>query len=70
MRRARELYDAERRNLVHPDVAVAHWGYARSSSGGTAMAIITIDSPLNDLPSSFERLAEVRGALHAVTQAR
>jgi len=32
--RARELYDAERRNLVHPDVAVAHWGYARSSSGG------------------------------------
>jgi len=32
--RARELYDAERRNLVHPDVAVAHWRYARSSSGG------------------------------------
>ena len=32
--RARELYDAERRNLVHPDVAVAHWGYARRSSGG------------------------------------
>lgn len=32
--RARELYEAERRNLVHPDVAVAHWGYARSSSGG------------------------------------
>ena len=32
--RARELHDAERRNLVHADVAVAHWGYARSSSGG------------------------------------
>ncbi|MEA2560077.1 MAG: hypothetical protein QOH06_1581 [Acidobacteriota bacterium] len=32
--RARELFDAERRNLVHPDVTVAHWGYARSSSGG------------------------------------
>lgn len=34
LHRARELYEAERRNPVHPDVAVAHWGYARSSSGG------------------------------------
>ena len=32
--RARELYDAERRNLVHPDVAVACWGYSPRSSGG------------------------------------
>jgi hypothetical protein len=32
--RARELYDAERRNPVHPDVAVAHWGYSPKSSGG------------------------------------
>jgi hypothetical protein len=34
LRRARELYDAERRNLVHPDVAVACWGYSPRSSGG------------------------------------
>lgn len=34
LHRARELYDAERRNLVHPDVAVAHWGYSPRSSGG------------------------------------
>lgn len=32
--RARELYAAERRNLVHPDVAVACWGYSPRSSGG------------------------------------
>jgi hypothetical protein len=32
--RARELYEAERRNLVHPDVAVACWGYSPRSSGG------------------------------------
>lgn len=32
--RARELYQAERRNLVHPDVAVACWGYSPRSSGG------------------------------------
>ncbi|HEX3129632.1 MAG TPA: hypothetical protein VH394_20005 [Thermoanaerobaculia bacterium] len=34
MHRARELYNAERRNLVHPDVAVACWGYSPRSSGG------------------------------------
>lgn len=32
--RARELYAAERRNLVSADVAVAHWGYSPKSSGG------------------------------------
>ncbi len=30
------------------DVNIAEYNLARSSSGGTAMAIITIDSPLND----------------------
>lgn len=34
IRRARELYEAERRNPVHPDVAVAHWDYSAKSSGG------------------------------------
>lgn len=32
--RARELYEAERRNSIHPDVAVSHWGYSPKSSGG------------------------------------
>ncbi len=34
LHRARELYDAERRNLVQPDLAVSHWGYSPKSSGG------------------------------------
>lgn len=34
LRRARELYDAERRNLAHPDVVVACWDYSPRSSGG------------------------------------
>ena len=34
LHRVRELYNAERRNLVHPDVAVACWGYSPRSSGG------------------------------------
>lgn len=31
--RARALYEAERRNLVRPEVAAAHWGYSAKSSG-------------------------------------
>ncbi len=34
LHRSRELYDEERRNRVHPDIAVAHWGYSSKSSGG------------------------------------
>lgn len=34
LHRAREIYDAERRNLVRPNVAVSHWGYSAKSSGG------------------------------------
>lgn len=34
LHRAREIYDAERRNLVRPGVAVSHWGYSEKSSGG------------------------------------
>jgi hypothetical protein len=34
IRRARLLYEAERRNPVSAEVAVAHWGYRPASSGG------------------------------------
>jgi hypothetical protein len=34
VQRARLLYEAERRNPVLAEVAVAHWGYAPKSSGG------------------------------------
>jgi hypothetical protein len=32
--RARGLYDAERWHSVRPEVAVSHWGYSPTSSGG------------------------------------
>ncbi len=35
--RARVLYEAERRNPVSPEVAVSHWGYGPTSSGGRQM---------------------------------
>ncbi len=34
LHRARDLYNAERRNLIHPDVVVACWDYSPRSSGG------------------------------------
>ncbi|HJX28671.1 MAG TPA: hypothetical protein VJ885_12210 [Thermoanaerobaculia bacterium] len=32
--RARTVYEAERRNMVRPEIVVAHWGYSPRSSGG------------------------------------
>jgi hypothetical protein len=54
IQRARLLYEAERRNPVSADVAVAHWGYAPKSSGGrqTIAAL-----------KAFELMEDVNGRL-------
>lgn len=54
IQRVRLLYEAEGRNLVLPEVAVAHWGYAPKSSGGrqTIAAL-----------KAFELLEDVNGRL-------
>ena len=59
--RARELYTAERRNLVSVDVAVAHWGYSPKSSGGkqTIAAL-----------RAYGLLEEVRGELRLTDRAQ
>lgn len=59
--RARELHDAERRNLIPADVAVAHWGYSVKSSGGrqTVAAL-----------RAYGLLEEVRGELRLTDRAQ
>lgn len=59
--RARELYAAERRNLVSVDVAVAHWGYSPKSSGGkqTIAAL-----------KAYGLLEEIRGELRLTDRAQ
>lgn len=54
VQRARLLYEAERRNPVLAEVAVAHWGYAPKSSGGrqTIAAL-----------KAFELMEDVNGRL-------
>ncbi|MES1240463.1 MAG: hypothetical protein ABUT39_02485 [Acidobacteriota bacterium] len=61
LHRARELYNAERRNLVHPDVAVACWGYSPKSSGGkqTIAAL-----------RAYSLLEDVRGDLRLTDRAQ
>jgi hypothetical protein len=50
IQRARELYEAEKRNLVRPEVAVVDWGYsARSSAGAQTIAALRAYGLLEDL---------------------
>lgn len=61
VQRARELYEAERRNLVRPEVAVEHWGYsARSSAGAQTIAALR----------AYGLLEDVRGELRLTDRAQ
>ncbi len=52
--RARVLYEAERRNPVSPEVAVSHWGYGPTSSGGRQMIAAL---------KAFDLIEDVQGKL-------
>ncbi|MFL6294067.1 MAG: hypothetical protein ACJ759_24495, partial [Thermoanaerobaculia bacterium] len=50
VQRARELYEAERRNLVRPGVAVVHWDFSvRSSAGAQTIAALRAYGLLEDV---------------------
>lgn len=61
VRRAGELYEAEKRNLIRMEVAVWHWGYsARSSAGAQTIAALR----------AYGLLEDVRGELRLTDRAQ
>jgi hypothetical protein len=61
VQRARDLFEAERRNLVRPEVALQHWDYsAKSSAGAQTIAALR----------AYGLLEDVRGELRLTDRAQ